>query len=164
MRNLGGRSLKGVGANLARFAPSPTREACLLSRTRRMKRRSPVRSWTRTARRLGLACWPASFTRPRWKSVRAIRSCASIAERRIAIRTSSRGRLLVLRFDGSEGTRWLAANFGEPVEVTLRGADRPKIVVASNEGRFGGNGVEATVSGNRLQMPAHSAVWLSQSR
>ncbi|MGE0600263.1 MAG: malto-oligosyltrehalose trehalohydrolase [Dehalococcoidia bacterium] len=80
------------------------------------------------------------------------------------IRTASKGRALVLRFEGSVGVRWLAVNFGEQSEVVLAGARRAKVVMASNDGRFGGNGVPPELLGDRLRMPAHSAVWVSQSR
>ncbi|MGE3076386.1 MAG: malto-oligosyltrehalose trehalohydrolase [Dehalococcoidia bacterium] len=84
--------------------------------------------------------------------------------RRLPIRSTSRGRALALRFEGSVGARWLAVNFGEQTEMVLRGANNARVVLASNEGRFGGNGVPATLNGDRLRIPAHSAVWVSQSR
>lgn len=81
---------------------------------------------------------------------------------RLLIGTNTRARALVLRFNASGGTRWLAANFGEALEVGLPGADQPEIILSSNEGRFGGNGVEPSVAGHLLRIPAHCAVWLSQ--
>jgi len=83
-------------------------------------------------------------------------------EQRLPIFTASRGRSLVVRFEAKSGTRWIVVNFGDAVSLELAGAKAPSIELQSNEGRFGGNSVGARFAAGKLQLPAHSSVFLSE--
>jgi maltooligosyltrehalose trehalohydrolase len=82
---------------------------------------------------------------------------------RLPISTSSRGRTLVVEFECKAGKRWIAVNFGDALTLRVPGAEKASVVLSSNEGRFGGNGVEPALRKGRLSIPAHSCVFLSAS-
>jgi len=81
-------------------------------------------------------------------------------ERRLPIMTAVRGRCLLLAFQGQEGGRWGAVNFGERTTMPMPTNVTATVAIHSNEAQFGGNGVAPSCEPGRLTVPGHSAVVL----
>ncbi len=78
-------------------------------------------------------------------------------EQRLPIQTRARGRCVVLVFAHAGRQFWAVVNFGERTTVDL-GVKRATVVLASNEGRFGGNGQPAAFGEDGLTVPGHTTV------
>lgn len=81
-------------------------------------------------------------------------------ETRLPIKTRVAGDCLLLTFAGNSGTRWIAVNFGRHTTVRVPGGADAAIALSSNDGKFGGNGVQPVLSGERLTVPGHASVVL----
>lgn len=82
-------------------------------------------------------------------------------ESRLPIATRTQGRCLVLDFACASGRRRVVANFGQRVNVSLPGGTGASILLQSNDGRFGGNGVETVLHDGQISVPAHATVVLA---
>jgi len=80
---------------------------------------------------------------------------------RLPIVPSCHQRCLLLTFEAAGQKRWLAVNLGTTTTVQLDSAGVPTVLLHTNEGRFGGNGIRPVFSGGLLTVPAHAAVFLS---
>lgn len=81
---------------------------------------------------------------------------------RLPLRTAGRGQVLAVRFSSPAGRRLLAVNFGPATRLRLAAPDPRTIAFQSNEGRWGGNGQAPHIADGHLQLPAHTAAWLTE--
>jgi len=82
-------------------------------------------------------------------------------KQRLPIAATTEGRCLLLRFEALGQRRWLAVNLGVTTTITVGLAPPLKLLMHTNEGRFGGNGMSPAYAGGQLTVPAHAAVFLS---
>jgi len=89
---------------------------------------------------------------------------AAFRRRRLPIETGVTGRTLVVKLESESGRRAIAANFGDRATVDLPFSGTARIVIHSNEAAYTGPDRPAPqLSGNRLEMPAHSAAFIEWS-
>ncbi|MGD9934644.1 MAG: malto-oligosyltrehalose trehalohydrolase [Dehalococcoidia bacterium] len=80
-------------------------------------------------------------------------------ERRLPIRTRTRGRCLELIFESARRRLRIIVNAGD--RASLDGMpETATVVLASNEGRFGGNGQAPVFEAGRIAVPGHTTIVL----
>lgn len=85
-------------------------------------------------------------------------------ESRLPISATASDEVLVVTLAAPpHGCRVLAANFCRHVK-TVPAPGEPRLVLHSNEGRFGGFGREPVITDGRLELPPRTAAWLALER
>jgi maltooligosyltrehalose trehalohydrolase len=79
---------------------------------------------------------------------------------RLPIEASASGAALTIVFSSRRGRRALVVNLGARHTISLEGAVNARVVIQSNEARFGGNGQPLGLAGRRVATPAHTAAFL----
>ncbi|MDQ3856137.1 MAG: malto-oligosyltrehalose trehalohydrolase [Chloroflexota bacterium] len=77
------------------------------------------------------------------------------------VRAESQGKSVVVSLQTARGKRAIVANLGDRAERALPDAGAYSAVVHTGEPRWGGNGDEPRLEGNRITIPPHSAAFLA---
>ncbi len=80
---------------------------------------------------------------------------------RLPLRTSTRGQTLTVHLRAVAGERWIVVNFGPEAQVKLDTAAAARVVLDSNEGRFGGTGKPVRVDEAVVTIPARTTAFLA---